>query len=126
MDYVLKDSIRPTFLKDKVNFEVMGKNEWKHVPAIDNMCNDTLTLYFTNVTNNDKYVLSKSKPQKLDFIQQNIDFTDRSEAIIKSGNIDAFPVILDTTLVVDKGKLLFVSEPIEKPFAISGNFRATL
>ena len=46
-DYTLKDSSRPAFLKDKVNYEVMGSNEWKHGPSLQAISNDTLTFYLS-------------------------------------------------------------------------------
>jgi hypothetical protein len=44
-DYTLKDSSKPAVLKDKVNFEIMGANEWRSVPSLSKMSNDTLRLY---------------------------------------------------------------------------------
>lgn len=126
MDYVLKDSIRPTFLLDKVNFEVMGKNEWKHVPSIDKMNNDTLVLYLGNTAKGTQYPLLKAKPIINDFISQIVDLKERTERPIKSGDIDAFPILLDTVLNPEKEKLLFISNPIENPFAISGNIAASI
>ena len=66
MDHVLKDSILPPILKNKVNFEVMGNNEWRHVSSLDKMHNDTLTLYLGNVANGRNYPLLKAKPQTTD------------------------------------------------------------
>ena len=65
MDYVLKDSSRPAILQNKVNFELMGKNEWRHVSSIDAMHNDSLILF------------------------------------------------LDSTLIPEKEKLIFICEPIK-------------
>ena len=127
MDYVLKDSIHPTFLQDKVNFEVMGKNEWKHVPSLDKMNNDTLVFYLGNTAKGTKYPLLKSKPTTKAFITQMVDLKERTERPVKAGNnIDRFPILLDTILNPEKEKLFFISEPIETPFAISGNIKASI
>ena len=32
-------------LKDKVNYEVMGANEWKHAPSVAAMSNDSIRFH---------------------------------------------------------------------------------
>jgi uncharacterized protein len=44
-DSVLKGAQTPALLKDRVNFEVMGANEWRHTPSLESMGNGTLKLY---------------------------------------------------------------------------------
>lgn len=76
-DYILKDSGRPAILKDKVNYQVMGTNQWKHPPSLSKMNNDTLTFYFSNVRVEAYYKLN-AKHQSSEFIRQEIDFKDRT------------------------------------------------
>jgi uncharacterized protein len=127
MDYVLKDSSRPSVLMDKVNFEVMGKNEWRHVSSLDKMHNDSLVFFFGNTADSkQQYPLLRNKPDKSDAIEQIVDFKDRSEIRFKEGEVDAFEKLIDTVLVPEKEKLFFVSEPAEEPFAISGPVKASI
>jgi hypothetical protein len=127
MDYVLKDSSRPAILKDRVNFEVMGKNEWRHVSSLDKMHNDSLIFYLGSTPDGkQQYSLSKSKPDKPGYIQQTVDFKERSDIRFKEGQIDAFQKLIDSTLVPEKEKLVFISEQVEKPFAISGSAKASI
>src|SRR5262245_52503952 len=44
-DYVFKGAKKPEILQDKINFEVMGANQWRHVTSVSAMSNDTLRLY---------------------------------------------------------------------------------
>ncbi len=44
-DSVLKGARPPALLKDRVNFEVMGANEWRHAPSLEAMGNGTLKLF---------------------------------------------------------------------------------
>jgi uncharacterized protein len=37
MDYVMRGGPKPALLKDKINFEVMGANEWHHVSSLAQM-----------------------------------------------------------------------------------------
>ena len=43
-DSVLKGAQTPALLKDRVNFEVMGANEWRHAPSLEAMGNGTLKI----------------------------------------------------------------------------------
>lgn len=127
MDYVLKDSSLPAILKDRVNFEVMGKNEWHHTSSLDKMYDDSLIFYFgTKPDGKKQYSLIKSKPEKPGYIQQTVDLKDRSDVRFREGNIDAFEKLIDSTLLPEKEKLFFISDPIERPFAISGSVRASI
>ena len=125
-NYTLKDSSRPAILKDKVNFEVMGSNEWKHVASLDKMSNDTLKFYLGNTSTNHQYPLLNSKPVKQDFIAQTVDLKDRSELRFISEEVSGFPAIVDSVLNPEKHKLVFVSDAIDKPFAISGAATAAI
>jgi putative CocE/NonD family hydrolase len=126
MDYVLKDSSRPAILQNKVNFELMGKNEWRHVSSIDEMHNDSLILYLGSTPDRKpQYSLLKNKPGKLNFIEQEIDFKTRTDIHFKEGAINAFEKLIDSTLTPEPEKLVFVSDPIDIPFAISGSFKAS-
>lgn len=124
-DYILKDGKRPEILKDKVNFEVMGRNEWKHVPSLDQMHNQALTFYLG--TENKKNILMQTAPKKTEAISQTIDFKDRSEVnIYTDTHVCGFPFISGTDLKTEKQLLVFESKPMEKPLAISGSLTADL
>jgi uncharacterized protein len=77
LDYILKGKPKPALLKDKVNYQVMGTNTWKHTPALKNMNNDTLTFYLTNTKNENEYQLGKRKLIDNSFVTQTVDFKDR-------------------------------------------------
>jgi uncharacterized protein len=125
-DHVLKDSSMPAILKDKVNFEVMGTNEWKHVSSLSKMHNDSLIFYLDNTANGKQYMLLKTKPTKPGFIAQTVDMADRSDMRFREDDVIAFTQIIDSTLNPEKEKLVFISEPVDKPFAISGSLSASI
>ncbi len=125
-DHVLKDSSLPAILKNRVNFEVMGTNEWKHVSNLNEMHNDSITFYLGNASNGNQYPLLKIKPKTSGYIAQTVDMADRSYVRFQNGNIDAFSLIIDSALSSEKEKLIFVSEPLDKPFAISGALTAAI
>lgn len=114
LDYVLKGKPKPELLKDKVNYQVMGTNEWKHASSLQAVNNDTLTLYLDG--NN----LVTQKPKRNKFEKQNVDFRDR-----ENQNSYYTPEIIFDTLDISNG-LIFSSKPFEKDFSINGSFTGNL
>ncbi len=115
IDWILKDGKKPDLLKDKVNYEVMGTNEWKHVASLDKMNNDTLKFYLNN-----NFTLDNKKPIDKQFVKQTIDFKDR-----ETQNNYFTPTIIFDTLDVSNG-LVFTTMPFEKEFLINGSFTGNL
>ncbi|MEO8577628.1 MAG: CocE/NonD family hydrolase [Gemmatimonadales bacterium] len=60
-NYVFKGAPKPAVLKDRVNYEVMAGNEWKHAPTLDAMHSTTMRI-------------ALSKP-----VVQVVDLADRSD-----------------------------------------------
>ncbi|TAJ56151.1 MAG: CocE/NonD family hydrolase [Chitinophagaceae bacterium] len=114
LNYILKNGQKPALLKDKVNYQVMGSNEWKHVPSLDKMNNDTLTFYL------DKNVLNNNKPKKTTYISQTVDFKDR-----ENQNTFYTPEIIFDTLDVSNG-LVFTTIAFDNYFSINGSFFGNL
>ena len=123
-DYILKDSTRPEYLKDKVNFEVMGMNSWKNVSSLDKMSNDSLILFLGTHSGREGYPLTGKRSTHPEFISQKIDFRDRSQPFPPSGEIQSFTRLVDTVLHPGH-KMVFRTGPIPKDLTISGNFTAS-
>ena len=113
-DYILKDSARPALLKDKISYEVMGANEWKHVPSLSKMNNDTINFYLSNVRVARHYKLDTQAPSNIEFIRQEVDLKDRSDT--SNPPID----LIDSSLDATNG-LSFISAPFAKSFEINGS-----
>src|SRR5690606_2896297 len=45
LDYVLKGQEKPALIANRVNYQVMGADVWKHAPSIDAMSNTRMRLY---------------------------------------------------------------------------------
>ena len=116
LDYILKDSIKPSILKDKINYEVMGTNQWKHVSSLDQINNDTLRFYFSNIRSGKYYKLLNQKPIEKGFINQEIDYNDRSD----TSDLDVDKIIND---IIETGEnLSFISDPFNNSISINGSF----
>jgi putative CocE/NonD family hydrolase len=117
MDYVLRGAKKPDLLKDKINYEVMGANEWKHAPSLEKMSNETLTLYLTDVKLGDKYQMAKTRPARYGFLEQAVDFADR-----KITNNDSYPFPIVGKKPDLSNGFAFISDPFDEPVEISGLF----
>jgi putative CocE/NonD family hydrolase len=124
LDYVMRGRPKPELLKDRINYEVMGANVWKHAPMLEAASNETLTLYLTDAKltdakAGDRYRLSREKPARAGFTPQTVDFADRKT----STNLNYYPapIVLQNADLSTDG-VTFVSGPFEEPVEISGTF----
>jgi len=117
MDYIFRGSKKPELLQDRINYEVMGANEWKHAPSLEKMSNEMLTFYLTDVKSGDKYQLSRTRPATPGFLEQTVDFKDR-----KTTNNDSYPFPIVGKQPNLSNGFAFISEPFDEPVEISGLF----
>jgi len=112
-DHVLKGGAKPALLKDRVNYQVMGANVWKHAPSLAAMNNGALRLYL-QAGNGNEHRLGSEMPGRDDVIEQRIDFADRSD-----GDWTA-PLLSLTPTLDDHNGLVFASAPMEQATEVSG------
>lgn len=125
MDHVLRGGKKPELLKDRINYQVMGANAWKHAPRVESMGNEMLTLYLTDVKSGNYYRLSREKPSTPGSLSQEVDLADR-----KTSNNDYYPFPIVGKKPDFSDGFLFISEPFDEPVEVSGSFlgeiRATI
>jgi putative CocE/NonD family hydrolase len=120
-DYIFKGKNKPEILKDKINFEVMGANEWKHVSTLEQINNDTLTFYLSNIpAEKNNYLLSAQKPGKPASLEQLVDLKDR----ITQNNYYT-PLVINDSIDKSYG-LMFISDVFTTPITINGAFHGQL
>jgi putative CocE/NonD family hydrolase len=119
-DYILKDGPKPEFLKDKVNYQVMDSNSWKHASSLAAMNNDTLTFYLSNLKVKDGYLLSGSvtTPAAIDF---EVNFKKR-----KGNTYYRSRLGIVHNKISRKNNLQFISEPLKEALDINGSFLGEL
>lgn len=120
-DYVFKGAPKPPVLKDRVNYEVMGANEWKHAPSLAAMSDRRLRFHLSAARAGDAYRLSARRPAAGAFIPQKIDLADRTDVdrVFPGGGI------VDKDLNRWNG-VVFVSDPFPQPAELSGLFSGRL
>jgi putative CocE/NonD family hydrolase len=120
-DYVFKGAAKPAVLKDKVNYEVMGANVWRHAPSLAAMGARTLRFHLNAARTGDAYRLSEQRPAGDAFITQTLDLADRTDVDRMSPGGGLVDKVIDTA-----NGLEFVSDPLPQPIELSGLFSGQL
>lgn len=109
-DHVFKGREKPALLADRVNYQLSGTNEWRHVSSLAAMANSTFKLY---------PALSASAQDRAEagaptIITQTVDLADRHDAApppVSALRLRALP---------KRDGLTFSSEVFKTPIEVSG------
>jgi predicted acyl esterase len=126
-DWVFKQKPKPPMLADKVNYQVMGANVWKHAPSIAAMSTQRLRLYFDATRSGlsglqaNSHRLSATAPQRNASVTLSVNLANRKDIdrTIAGGGIVSTEI--DTVDV-----LQFVSDPVGERTELSGLFSGSL
>jgi uncharacterized protein len=118
-DHILKGSATPPALMDRVNYEVMGANEWRHAATLEAMAGESQRFYL-DAGSGERHRLTRRKPTKPDFVLQSVNLADRSDAAWVA------PTELVFKTLPTHNDIAFVSEPLTKPTEFSGQFSGRL
>ncbi|MFP2997382.1 CocE/NonD family hydrolase [Spongiivirga sp. MCCC 1A20706] len=136
-DYIFKSKPKPDLLKDKINFQVMGANKWRHVQELSKMSSDTLRFYLNNTLSNVPfrskygtgnngnpfhYALSKNRPLQTGYIEQSVDFKDRT---LSGENNYYNPIIVNDSLPLSNG-FSFITKPFDNDMEFNGSYSGSL
>jgi hypothetical protein len=113
-DHVMRGGPLPAILENRINYQVMGANSWRHAPSIAKMANRTLRLYLSNEAVGNRYALSPRKPRSTASIEQNVDLADR-----KVRN-NLYPVTAYLETPDAPTRISYVSEPFDQPVCVCG------
>ena len=116
-DYILKNGNKPEILKDKINYQVMGTNDWRSAPSLDKMSNGFLKMYLTEEKSGKFYALNQKKPIQKKYLYQEVNFADR-----KTQNNDYYPDPIIRKEIDTSNGFVFISQPIKEPILINGSF----
>lgn len=117
LDYILKGTAKPAFLKDKINYQIMDTDDWGSAASLDAMHNDYLKFYLSTTPSGAGYLLSQNKPGKSAYLTQEVDFADRT-----SSNNDYYPAPIIREDITGKNGYVFFSEPLENTLLVNGSF----
>ncbi len=119
-DHVFRGAPLPEILSDRINFQVMGANRWRHAPSLEAMGNQTLRLYLSDTRDGERFSLARSKPARRGFTELSVDLTDRTDADYEAPS-EVFSREIDT-----RNALVFTTGPAPQALEINGGFSGRL
>ena len=119
-DHVLKGGTMPSLITNRVNYEVMGANEWRHAASIDAMAKGSLRYYLDAAASGGAHRLTLHKSATAASVRQSVSFVDRKDAAWVPS-----PILINTSLA-NHNDVMFVSEPLTKPVDFNGLFSVHL
>lgn len=121
LDHTLRGGPRPALIKGRINYQVMGANQWRHAPTIDAMAERRKRLYLVKGDDEPFNRLAPEPPDNPAALEQTVDLADRLTV-----HNDYYPApILGRDLNFDSG-LVYVSEPLSEPIELNGMFAGQL
>jgi putative CocE/NonD family hydrolase len=115
--HVLKGAAKPALLQDRVNYQVMGANAWRHAPTLDAAQRTPLRLYLDTRQRDGPHRLLASPSADGGRTQLSVDLADRSDAHIP------WPDAVRTKQLPTRNSIAFVSDPLPKDTEIDGSLR---
>lgn len=115
-DWIMRGGKKPALLQNRINFEVMGANVWRHAPSIDAMAARRQVYYLT------PRVLSAQRSRNASFMNETINFADRKTV---NGN-DYYPDPIAGAQPDRSRGLTFTTPPLSKSMEIDGFFTGRL
>lgn len=118
-DHVFKGLPKPALLAERVNWQVMGANTWRHARSLDDMAPQRMRACLSPDMADGMYRLS-DRAQPDAGITQTIDFTDRTD-VERAPSNSVVHAMLDP-----HAGLVFATAPFEQDTEIAGGFSGTL
>jgi putative CocE/NonD family hydrolase len=121
-DHIFKGAETPAALQDRVNYQVMGSNEWQHAPSLEAMGKGTLKFYLdaAAATGGGTRRLSLRKTSDSTFVPHDVALADRGDPALSPPN-----GIVSKSLQI-RDAVVFVSDPLKHSQEFSGLFSGKL
>lgn len=120
-DHIFKNAAPPALLKNRVNWQLMGTNEWRHAPSVEAMARESMRFYLEPAADPARGGrLSTTKPAQPSSLQQTVNLKDR-RGPPAAPSLD----IIGRNLSVPDS-LSFTSEPLAQAVEFSGLLSGSL
>ncbi len=118
-DSIFRNAAVPALLKDRINYQVMGANQWRHAPSIAAMANATQRYFLDAGAPNEPRRLTTQPASADRYAEQTVDFSDRKDLGIPSSDVLSKHLSTPNAIV-------YSSEPLQQPLEISGQLKGRL
>jgi putative CocE/NonD family hydrolase len=115
LDHVFKGAQKPSLLQDRVNYQVMGADRWRHVPALESPDRPRLRLHLDTRERDGPQRLLPSPSDGGGSAQLTVDLADRRDARTPWSNA------LRSNELPARNSISFVSDPLPKDTEIDGS-----
>jgi len=122
MDHVLRGAPLPALLADRVNYEVMGMNEWRHVHSLADMHPASKRVFFSPAKIGEHYSLAATPPAGSAVVTHTVDLANRN----LFHNFHSYPGQIIQGPLRYVTEAVFESAPFETSTTLSGQFRGEL
>ncbi len=119
-DYLFKGASKPALLTDRINYQVMGADRWRHAARLADIGTRRERYYFGKAGADGRHPLQTTAPNPGTTIRQSIDFRQRASSEA-SGPALSIRDELDT-----ENALVFVGDPLSREVELEGRFSGAL
>lgn len=117
-DSIFKGAQRPPLLRPGIDYEVMGGDEWRQTDAVDTMASRALRLYLdpspSDSGGQDTHLLADLAPLRPSFIDQTVNFADRSDADW------LLPTAIETDTLPTHESIVYATAPLHDTTELDG------
>jgi putative CocE/NonD family hydrolase len=114
-DHILKGANKPSLLMDRVNYQVMGADQWRHVPTLDAPQGTGLRLYLDTRERDGPHRLLPSPSEGGGNARLSVDLADRRDVR------NPWPDALRVKQLPTRNSVSFVSDPLSEDTEIFGS-----
>lgn len=119
-DFVFRGAPKPSLLKDRVNYQLMAANVWRHAPSFAGMATTRKRLYFSATRQGDGHALADAAGGIEESVRLEVDLKDRRD--IDEGG----PGGIESDAVDKRNAVIFTSQPLDADADGAGLFEAHL
>ena len=120
-DHILKGAAMPSLLESRVNYEVMGANEWRHAASLEAMANRSLKFYLDPAASSvGGHRMTQRRGSSAGSVRQTVNFVDRKD----SAWVQSIDLI--NSSLATRNDVMFVSDALTRPLEFNGLFSARL
>jgi putative CocE/NonD family hydrolase len=119
-DHIFKGTAAPALLADRVNYQLMGANEWRHAASLDALAGKPLRLYLDGTAGGVNHRLVQRKRANDVFVEQNVNFVDRTDAAWTP------PANFISKSLAPRHGAIFISDPMPATTEFNGLFSGRL
>lgn len=114
-DHLLFQKSKPKLLQNKVNYQLMGSNTWRHSDSLDGLNKQSIAFHLATSVNKKGHYSLLSKPEKKNaYISQTVDMTERTT----EHNSAPWPVIQKK--LNEPNGLIFITQAFKQPQELAG------